>query len=278
MLHFLQSTVFLQLKLSLQLYRQANASLRVYQLTLASLLAAVPIITIILGILGFTPTLKTMQANIIIFLQSHLAPGSSDTLLPYLISFSEQAKNLPILGLIILILTALFLLNSCEQAIQSIWQIKSNRNLKERLLTYWAMLTLGPILLGLGLSIYAALLTLKWQGVQIADFLTHLASLSSFILYFLLLFTFNYLTPNINTQVKPTLIATLIGTGFLSLNNYIFSSFAQLFANYQIIYGAFAALPTLIIWLQVSWTIILVSASLNAALHQQSLSKDSRIL
>jgi len=278
MLHFLQSTVFLQLKLSLQLYRQANASLRVYQLTLASLLAAVPIITIILGILGFTPTLKTMQANIIIFLQSHLAPGSSDILLPYLISFSEQAKNLPILGLIILILTALFLLNSCEQAIQSIWQIKSNRNLKERLLTYWAMLTLGPILLGLGLSIYAALLTLKWQGVQIADFLTHLASLSSFILYFLLLFTFNYLTPNINTQVKPTLIATLIGTGFLSLNNYIFSSFAQLFANYQIIYGAFAALPTLIIWLQVSWTIILVSASLNAALHQQSLSKDSRIL
>jgi len=278
MLHFLQSTVFLQLKLSLQLYLQANASLRVYQLTLASLLAAVPIITIILGILGFTPTLKTMQANIIIFLQSHLAPGSSDILLPYLISFSEQAKNLPILGLIILILTALFLLNSCEQAIQSIWQIKSNRNLKERLLTYWAMLTLGPILLGLGLSIYAALLTLKWQGVQIADFLTHLASLSSFILYFLLLFTFNYLTPNINTQIKPTLIATLIGTGFLSLNNYIFSSFAQLFANYQIIYGAFAALPTLIIWLQVSWTIILVSASLNAALHQQSLSKDSRIL
>ncbi|KJZ14251.1 hypothetical protein TW85_10085 [Marinomonas sp. S3726] len=278
MLHFLQSTVFLQLKLSLQLYRQANASLRVYQLTLASLLAAVPIITIILGILGFTSTLKTMQVNIIIFLQSHLAPGSSDILLPYLISFSEQAKNLPILGLIILILTALFLLNSCEQAIQSIWQIKSNRNLKERLLTYWAMLTLGPILLGLGLSIYAALLTLKWQGVQIADFLTHLASLSSYILYFLLLFTFNYLTPNINTQIKPTLIATLIGTGFLSLNNYIFSSFAQLFANYQIIYGAFAALPTLIIWLQVSWTIILVSASLNAALHQQSLSKDSRIL
>lgn len=278
MQQFLQSSFFRQLKLSLQLYKQANASLRVYQLTLASLLAAVPIITIILGILGFTPTLKTMQSNIINFLQSHLAPGSSDILLPYLISFSEQAKNLPILGLIILILTALFLLNSCEQAIQSIWQIKSNRNIKERLLTYWAMLTLGPILLGLGLSIYAALLTLKWQGIQIAEFLTYLASLSTFILYFLLLFTFNYLTPNINTQTKPTLIATLVSTILLSLNNYIFSSFAQLFANYQIIYGAFAALPTLIIWLQVSWTIILVSASLNAALHQQSLSKNTRLL
>lgn len=260
------------------LYSQANASLRVYQLTLASLLAAVPIITIILGILGFTPALQTVQANILDLLQSHLAPGSSEIILPYLIDFSEQAKNLPVLGIIILILTALLLLNSGEQAVQSIWQIKSNRNIKERLLTYWAMLTLGPILLGLGISIYGTLLSLKWQGIEIADFLTQLASLSSFILYFLLLFTFNYLTPNTNTQIKLTAISSLVGTLALALSNYIFASFAQLFTNYQIIYGAFAALPTLIIWLQISWSIILVSACLNAALHQQSLSKDCSIL
>ena len=260
------------IKNSLNLFNQANSSLRVYQLTLASLLAAVPIITIILGILGFTPTLKMMQSNIIELLQSHLAPGSSEIVLPYLINFSEQAKNLPVLGIIILIITALLLLNSCEQAIQAIWQIQSHRNIKERLLTYWAMLTLGPILLGLGLSIYGTLLTLQWQGIEIAEFLNHLASLSTFALYYLLLFTFNYLTPNTHTQVKLTAISSLVGTLLLGLSNYIFGSFAQLFTNYQIIYGAFAALPTLIIWLQISWTIILVSASLNAALHKQSLS------
>lgn len=266
------------LTISFHLFIQANASLRVYQLTLASLLAAVPIITIILGILGFTPALKTMQSNIIGLLQSHLIPGSSDIVLPYLIDFAEQAKNLPILGIIVLIISALLLLNSCEQAIQSIWQIKENRNIKERLLTYWAMLTLGPILLGLGLSIYGTLLTLKWQGIEIATFLSHLASLSSFILYFLLLFTFNYLTPNTHTQFKLTAIASLTGTLILGLSNYVFASFAQLFTNYQIIYGAFAALPTLIIWLQISWTIILASASLNAALHKQSFSKDTAML
>lgn len=260
------------IKNSLNLFNQANSSLRVYQLTLASLLAAVPIITIILGILGFTPTLKMMQSNIIELLQSHLAPGSSEIVLPYLINFSEQAKNLPVLGIIILIITALLLLNSCEQAIQAIWQIQSHRNIKERLLTYWAMLTLGPILLGLGLSIYGTLLTLQWQGIEIAEFLNHLASLSTFVLYYLLLFTFNYLTPNTHTQVKLTAISSLVGTLLLGLSNYIFGSFAQLFTNYQIIYGAFAALPTLIIWLQISWTIILASASLNAALHKQSLS------
>lgn len=275
---FSAQQIVTNVKTTYSLFNQANASLRVYQLTLASLLAAVPIITIILGILGFTPTLQTMQSNIIGLLQRHLAPGSSEIIIPYLLNFSEQAKNLPILGIIILILTALLLLNSCEQAIQSIWQIQQNRNIKERLLTYWAMLTLGPILLGLGLSIYGTLLTLKWQGIEIAEFLNHLASLSSFILYFLLLFTFNYLTPNTNTKIKTTAIATLTGTLLLSLSNYIFSSFAQLFTNYQVIYGAFAALPTLIIWLQISWTIILASASLNAALHQQSLSKDSRLL
>jgi len=278
MLDNLVADIKKHLDTGLHLFIQANASLRVYQLTLASLLAAVPIITIILGILGFTPALKTMQANIIDLLQSHLAPGSSEIILPYLIDFAEQAKNLPILGIIILIISALLLLNSCEQAIQSIWQIKANRNIKERLLTYWAMLTLGPILLGLGLSIYGALLTLQWQGIEIAAFLNHLASLSSFGLYFLLLFTFNYLTPNTHTQIRLTAISSLVGTLLLGLSNYIFGSFAQLFTNYQIIYGAFAALPTLIIWLQISWTIILASASLNAALHKQSLSKDSAML
>ncbi len=278
MLNTLVRDIKKHLDTSFTLFLQANASLRVYQLTLASLLAAVPIITIILGILGFTPALKTMQSNIIELLQSHLAPGSSEIILPYLIDFSEQAKNLPILGIIILIISALLLLNSCEQAIQSIWQIKANRNIKERLLTYWAMLTLGPILLGLGLSIYGTLLTLKWQGIEIATYLSQLASLSSFILYFLLLFTFNYLTPNTHTQFKLTAIASLAGTLLLGVSNYIFSSFAQLFTSYQIIYGAFAALPTLIIWLQISWSIILASASLNAALHKQSLSKDSAML
>ncbi|EAQ64742.1 tRNA processing ribonuclease BN [Marinomonas sp. MED121] len=278
MLNPVTTNLIKQLKISITLFKQANASLRVYQLTLASLLAAVPIITIIMGILGFTPTLKTMQANMVSLLEKHLAPGSSEVILPYLISFSDHAKNLPILGIAILILTALLLLNSCEQAIQSIWQIKQCRNLKERLLTYWAMLTLGPILLGLGLSIYATLLTLKWQGIEIAEFLGHLANLSSFILYFLLLFTFNYLTPNTNTEIKLTALSTFIGTLILSISNYIFTSFAQLFANYQIIYGAFAALPTLIIWLQISWSIVLASACLNAALHKQSLSKDPHIL
>jgi len=278
MLNTLVRDIKKHLDTSFTLFLQANASLRVYQLTLASLLAAVPIITIILGILGFTPALKTMQSNIIELLQSHLAPGSSEIILPYLIDFSEQAKNLPILGIIILIISALLLLNSCEQAIQSIWQIKANRNIKERLLTYWAMLTLGPILLGLGLSIYGTLLTLKWQGIEIATYLSQLASLSSFILYFLLLFTFNYLTPNTHTQFKLTAITSLAGTLLLGVSNYIFSSFAQLFTSYQIIYGAFAALPTLIIWLQISWSIILASASLNAALHKQSLSKDSAML
>lgn len=278
MLNNLMPNIKSNLKVSLQLFIQANASLRIYQLTLASLLAAVPIITIIFGILGFTPALKTMQSSTIKLIQSHLAPGSSEIILPLLINFSEQAKNLPVLGIVILIITALLLLNSCEQAIQSIWQIRSNRNLKERLLTYWAMLTLGPLLLGLGLSIYGALLTLKWQGIEIATYLSQLASLSSFILYFLLLFTFNYLTPNTHTQIKLTAISTLAGTLLLALSNYIFASFAQLFTNYQIIYGAFAALPTLIIWLQISWTIILASASLNAALHKQSLSKDSCML
>ncbi|MFT2109609.1 YihY family inner membrane protein [Marinomonas sp. 2405UD68-3] len=250
-----------------QCYQESNSNLRAAQLTLASLLAAVPIITIILGILGFTPALQEMQTILLQLIETHLAPGTSDDVLPYLIRFSEQARSLPLAGLVMLILTALLLLNSFEVAVQEVWKISTLRNIRERLLTYWAILTLGPILLAASLSLYGALLTFRWQGIAIGEFTTHLVEFSSFIFYFIMLFTLNYLSPNAPVKAKLAAVSAIFATIALFLLNTLFSSFAQLFANYQIVYGAFAALPTLIVWLQLSWHIILISTCLCASLH-----------
>ncbi|MCZ2722804.1 YihY family inner membrane protein [Marinomonas sp. 15G1-11] len=263
-LHFTKNYIFIVYKC----YRESNSGLRAAQLTLASLLAAVPIITIILGILGFTPALQEMQSTLLQLLETHLAPGTSDVILPYLITFSDQARSLPLAGLVMLILTALLLLNSFEVAVQEIWKISSLRNIRERLLTYWAILTLGPILLAASLSVYGTLLSFKWQGVAIGEFTTYLVEFSSVILYFIMIFALNYLSPNATVKAKKAAIAAIFATVALSLLNTLFTSFAQLFANYQVVYGAFAALPTLIVWLQLSWHIILISTCLCASLHQ----------
>ncbi|WP_425641163.1 YihY family inner membrane protein [Marinomonas gallaica] len=245
-----------------------QVSLRAAHLTLATLLAAVPIITIVFGILRLTPAMVAMQDSLVAYVESHLAPGSSSTVIPYLLTFSEQTKNLPAAGIATLILTALLLLNSFEGSVQAIWQIKNKRNIRERLLTYWAILTLGPIMLAVVMSLYGTLLSYQISGDYMPTFLESIFELSSYLVYFLLLFTINFLTPNAEVRLKPTAIAALIGGIAIATLNSIFANFAQFFASYQIVYGAFAALPTFLIWLQASWLIILLTVSLNATLHK----------
>ena len=252
---------------SFSLFALTNTGLRIHQLTLASLLATVPIITIIIGILGFTPALQTLQSSLFLFLETHLVPGSSAIVTPYLIAFSEQAKKLPIAGFIMLIATALVLLNSFEAAVQAIWQIEKRRNLKDRLLIYWAILTLGPILLGTSLSIYGKVLSLQWQGLEIGGGLNSVLDIGNFILYLALLFILNYLSPNTQVKIKHAFISSLVGAFGIMFINFLFTSFTHFFSNYQIVYGAFAAIPTLIIWLQLIWGIMLVSVCLCSVLH-----------
>lgn len=250
------------------LAQRHSVSLRAAHLTLASLLAAVPIITIVFGILRLTPAMGAMQDSLVSFVEANLAPGSSETVIPYLLSFSDQAKNLSAAGIATLILTALLLLNSFENSVQAIWQVKNKRKIRERLLTYWAILTLGPIMLTVVMSLYGTLLSYQIKGDQLPKFLESIFELSSYVVYFLLLFTINFLTPNAEVRIRPTAIAASVGSLGIALLNSIFANFAQFFANYQVVYGTFAALPTFLIWLQSSWLIILLSVSLNATLHK----------
>ncbi|AWY00412.1 hypothetical protein A8139_10665 [Marinomonas primoryensis] len=262
---------FLALKryghLTITRFQNSNLSQKAAQLTLSSLLAAVPIITIILGILSFTPALEAMQSQLFRLIEQHLAPGSSDVMLPYLIKFSAQTKNLPIAGLVALFITALLLLNSFESSVQSIWEIRKTRKLRERLLTYWAILTLGPIIFATSLSLYGTLISIQIRNVETNLWLNSLLELGSITLYFLMLLTLNFLTPNADVSIKWASISALIGSVGLYILNTIFSSFAQFFTSYQVVYGAFAAIPIFLVWLQSSWLIVLASICLCATLH-----------
>ena len=253
--------------LTITRFKNSNLSQKAAQLTLSSLLAAVPIITIIVGILSFTPALESMQTQLFKLIEQHLAPGSSDIIMPYLIKFSAQTKNLPVAGLIALFVTALLLLNSFESSVQSIWEIKKARKIRERLLTYWAILTLGPIIFASSLSLYGTLISMQIYGVQTNAWLDNLLELGSIILYFLMLFTLNFLTPNAEVSAKWAAISAFAGSVGLYLLNTLFGSFAQFFAGYQVVYGAFAAIPIFLVWLQSSWLVVLASICLCATLH-----------
>ncbi|WP_133010535.1 YihY family inner membrane protein [Marinomonas flavescens] len=253
---------------TLEHFKRSHLPQKAAQLTLSSLLAAVPIITIIIGILGFTPALQHMQTQFFDFIEAHLTSGTSDAIFPYLLQFSKQAKNLPAAGLVALVITALLLLNSFENSVQSIWKIKNKRRLRERLLTYWAILTLGPILLAASLSLSGTMLSFQIRDVEPNTWISYLLSLGRIFMYFLILLTLNFLTPNTEVSLKLASIASFLGALALLILNTIFSRFAHFFSSYQVVYGAFAALPIFLIWLQSLWVIILATTCLCASIHK----------
>ncbi|TDO99626.1 YihY family inner membrane protein [Marinomonas balearica] len=264
----IRSNAFDILKKAVSRFNKSAVSQKASQLTLASLLAAVPIITIIFGILSLTPALSSLETTLISFIESNLAPGSSNEVISYLLSFSDQAKNLSLAGFVTLLVTALLLLNSFENSVQAIWDIHQKRSIKDKLLTYWAILTLGPILLAASLSLYGALISFQLAGIELSHFTDKLFDFGKFAIYTFMLLLLNYLAPNTNTSIKLSLICSAFGASLLILLNTIFANFAQFFANYQVIYGAFAALPIFLVWLQASWAIALATICLNATLHE----------
>jgi len=122
-----------------------------------SLFALVPLMTVLYAIGSAIPTATNLEIQIEQFLVENLLPESSREVAEYLSRFSQQAKNLTGVGILILTVTAVLMLRNVERAFNNIWRNRTNRSPVSSLLLYWAVLSLAPVMLGLGLGIQAYL-------------------------------------------------------------------------------------------------------------------------
>jgi len=122
-----------------------------------SLFALVPLITVVFAVGSAIPTSGNIEQQIQQFLVQNLVPEASRDVADYLTTFSEQAKNLTGFGVAILLVTAVLMLRNVERAFNNIWRTRKNRSPISSFLLYWAVLSLAPLLLGIGLGIQAYL-------------------------------------------------------------------------------------------------------------------------
>ncbi|MED5533331.1 MAG: YihY family inner membrane protein [Pseudomonadota bacterium] len=122
-------------------------------LAFTTLLALVPLLTVMFAILSMFPFFVEWRDEIETLLYSNLAPATGDAVQTYLREFAGQAGSLTGLGLAGLLVTALLLLSTIEDAFNQIWSVAKGRTLSQRLLLYWAMLTLGPILMVISIAV-----------------------------------------------------------------------------------------------------------------------------
>lgn len=231
-------------------------------LTFTSLFALVPLLTVTYAMLSMVPALQSSVVDLQQMMVANLMPASGENLLQYLQEFSQQARKLTLIGLVFLLITAFTMLRSIEMYFNKIWQLPSHRSGVQSFLLYWAVLSLGPVLLGAGLLInsYVASLSL-WQSNWVPGIglkwlnliLPYVASLCAFALLY-------WAVPNCQVKIKHAFIGGASVALCFELGKQLFAALTTAFPSYQLIYGAFAAVPLFLMWLYLSWILVLWGA------------------
>lgn len=244
-------------------YRDDRCSEIAAALVYMSLFALVPLLTVVYAIGSAVPTAANLEHQLEQFLVENLLPESSSEVVGYLSGFSDQAKNLTGVGILILTITAVLMLRNVERAFNNIWRNRENRSPISSLLLYWAVLSLAPILLGLGLGVQAYLYAAAnaIAGVDSLGVSAFLLSLLPFVLSVFGISALYVAVPNCAVPFRHALIGGIATAVAFSIAK---AGFTTVMANssYTLVYGAFAAVPVFLLWLYITWNIVLLGGVL----------------
>lgn len=231
-------------------------------LTLATLFALVPTLAVLYSILAMIPSLQGVGETIQSWAFQHLVPSTGNEVKEYLLDFAQQAKRLTSVGVAMLFVTAIGMLRRIEKVFNRIWCVQQPREQVLSFLRYWALLSLGPILLGMGLVVtsYVASLALFADTLKMLAVQQWGLALLPFITSWLSFAMLNWVVPNRKVPLKAAAMGGFVSAlGFEGAKR-LFAVFVSHFPSYQLVYGAFAFFPLFIIWIYVSWVIVLMGA------------------
>lgn len=237
-------------------------------LTFTTLLSLVPLITIALALFSAFPVFQDFSAQIKGYLLSNLMPDTAGKVVTqYMQQFAESATRLTAVGIAFLAVTAMSTMLTIDQAFNIIWRASRPRPLLKRLVIYWAVLTLAPLLVGASISLTSWLVGFSMGyakhvpvfGVGILKALPVLFTTLAFAMLF-------RLVPNRYVPRSHALIGALAAAFVFESMNRAFGYYISHFPTYKLVYGAFASVPIFLIWIYLSWLAILFGAVIAASL------------
>lgn len=237
-------------------------------LTFTSVLALVPVLTIALAIFTTFPLFSTFRASLeAYFVQSLMPKAVANTILGYLTTFATKATRLSAVGAVFLMVTAVTMMSMIERAFNHIWRVRTARPFAQRILVYWAIVTLGPLLIGVSISVTSYLSSatsdvvgsVPLLGVLFYTLISILLSTGAFTLLYVAV-------PNRVVDWRDAAWGGLLAAIAFEIAKRLFAVFIAKFPTYTVIYGALAAIPIFLVWIYLSWLITLMGAVLAAAL------------
>lgn len=233
-------------------------------MTLATLLSIVPLLAVALAMFSVIPAFESYRQSLEHFLAGIIPGEYSIQIFHYLQSFSLHAKGLSAFGFAGLAVSAYFLIDKLFFTINRIFRVRHRRSVIQNAILYWAILTLGPMMIVASLSATTYLAKLALSGLPSTAATWGLNGLMLLLqgLFYAALYT---LVPNCYVGLKNALTAGLLTAAAGLLVKWGFSAYVST-GTLSNLYGAFVALPVFILWIYVSWILIFGGAALAATM------------
>lgn len=237
-------------------------------LTFTTVISLVPLFAVVLAVLTAFPMFGVLQSSLQQWLSASLIPDPiARQVMGYLTQFASKASRLGSFGVLFLLLSAISLIVTIERSLNTIWGARRPRSWSQRLVMYWAVLTLGPILfsasLALGsyaLSASRGLVTgmpgLLGLTLEFVEFVTVALAVAALYRY----------VPHASVAWRHAWVGGLLVSCGLEMAKAALGYYLKLVPNFSLVYGAFASAPILLLWIYIVWLLVLLCAVLVAHL------------
>ncbi|MBS3996281.1 MAG: YihY family inner membrane protein [Hydrogenophaga sp.] len=237
-------------------------------LTFTTTISLVPLFTVALAIFSAFPVFARLQDTLQDWLIRSLVPSHiAQQVLSYLNEFAGKAGQMGWAGALVLLVTALALVLTIDGKLNDIWRVRQSRSLTQRVLVYWALLTLGPLLLAGSLTLTSYAVTAS-RGVVSAlpggvRFLLESVQFGLVMVGIAALYRY---VPNTHVRWSHALVGGVFVALGLEVAKNVLGWYLALVPTYSVVYGTFATVPILLVWIYVAWVIVLLGAVVSAYL------------
>jgi len=235
-------------------------------LAFTSLLALVPLVAVALALSMSYPAFERAVGSLAQYASEHLLPTGGAMVTKQIGLFADKAGELTTVGLAFLVATALMLMLTVDESLNRIFRVQRRRPLVRRLVVYLAVLTFGPALIGASLWMTSYLVASSFGLLDLGKLAETVLGLLPFVFTCAALTLLYVLVPYRRVELRHAVTGGLVAGVLFELAKHTFALYLAKFPTYTLIYGAFAAFPLFLLWLYVSWVVVLFGATLTAVL------------
>lgn len=252
-----------------QRFKEDRLGLTASSLTFTTTIAMVPFFTVALALFTVFPMFATMQDRLQRWLIDSLIPDNiARQVLGYLNQFASKASGLGVAGLGVLLVTAIALILTIDKTLNNIWRVHTPRPLAQRVFIYWAAITLGPPLLAVSLSTTSYVFSASRGAVGGGGtgMLKMVFDTFEFVLLAGGMAALYHFVPNTAVKWAHAFAGGVFVAAAIEIAKRVLGYYLSLVPTYSVLYGAFATVPILLIWIYVAWVIVLLGAVIAAYL------------